>query len=850
MPGNTDLPIYDIRDELRTALQTHTRFVLEAPTGSGKSTQVSQMLLDDGLVTEGEIVVLQPRRVAARLLAKRVAEERGGQLGGEVGYQVRFDSKVSKQTRIRYITEGLLLRQLLKDDSLGKVGAVIFDEFHERHLHGDVGLALTRWLQQERRPDLLIGVMSATLDAEGLVDYLQPCAHLSSEGRTYPVDIQYAGNPRKMKAHTDDPWEMAAAQFNHMVKAGAEGDFLIFMPGAYEIRKTIEAITGTGAAREFNVLPLHGELPPEQQDAAVGSRGEKRKCVVSTNVAETSLTIDGVRNVIDAGLARIPAFDPRRGINTLLVEKISQASSDQRAGRAGRTAPGTCVRLWSEADHNHRPPRELPEIRRVDLSEILLTLLAVGIDDITKLPWYESPDVTALGKAKVLLRDLGAVDRGVQITEVGQRMANFPLHPRYARLFIAASEAGCLQPALLVAAFAQERNFILPLDNKIQRQKREDLLQDDAAEKSDFIYMLRAWELARSKEFDHKFCRQWGIHGQVCRQATRSAQQYLQIAQQQGLDTVSNEWNEADLRKCLLLAFSDQLAKRRDRGTLNCALVHKRSGEVRRQSVVRQSHLLVSAEIEERDVRGEVSVLLGMNTAIEERWLREFYPEEFEEESETAWHPTQRRVYARTRKTFRELVLEENEDGEPDADKAATILAEQILAKRIDVKAWGTKVEDWIERVNFLAKHAPEYEIEAIGEDDLKMILEQFCYGCVSHRDVRDKDPWPALKDWLTPEQLPLIDSLAPTQMVLSNGKKVRVRYERGAAIVSGKLQHFYDVEEQPSVCHGAVKAKVELLAPNQRPCQLTEDLPNFWKTSYEGVKKELKGRYPKHEWR
>ena len=353
MPSPRDLPIYELESAVVAALRASGRLIVQAPTGSGKSTQIPQMLLRHGLLGEkGEIVVLQPRRLAARLLAKRVAEEVGSPLGATVGYQIRLESRVSEATRIRFVTEGILLRQMSFDAQLRGVSTVVFDEFHERHLYGDISLARALQIQQSTRPDLKIIVMSATLDTGVLKTYLAPCELLVSQGRSYPVRIEYL--PKTVNFDQDPVWDVAARECERVAGASS-GDFLVFMPGAYEISRTVQAIQGLRALREFVTFPLHGELPPEQQDRAV-ARYEARKIIVSTNVAETSLTIDGVTTVIDCGLARVARFDPHRGINTLLIEKISAASADQRAGRAGRTAPGVCVRLWTEREHGQRAP--------------------------------------------------------------------------------------------------------------------------------------------------------------------------------------------------------------------------------------------------------------------------------------------------------------------------------------------------------------------------------------------------------------------------------------------------------------------------------------------------------------
>src|SRR4051812_46428655 len=401
-----ELPIYELEPAVVAAVRGAGRLIVQAPTGSGKSTQIPQMLWRHGLLGDkGEVVVLQPRRLAARMLAKRVAEEAGTSLGGIVGYQIRLESRVSERTRIRFVTEGILLRQMSFDAALRGISAIVFDEFHERHLYGDISLARALQIQQRIRPDLRIIVMSATLDAGALKNYLAPCEVLVSQGRSFPVRIEYL--PKAVNFEHEPVWEVAAQECER-VAFESTGDVLVFMPGAYEISRTVQAIQGSRALRDFVVFPLHGELPPEQQDRAI-ERYEQRKIIVSTNVAETSLTIEGVTTVVDAGLARVARFDPHRGINTLLIEKISAASADQRAGRAGRTAPGVAVRLWTEREHGQRALQELPEVKRLDLSEVVLTLKASSIDDVFSFPWLEKPDERALARAEMLLADLGAL---------------------------------------------------------------------------------------------------------------------------------------------------------------------------------------------------------------------------------------------------------------------------------------------------------------------------------------------------------------------------------------------------------------------------------------------------------
>lgn len=840
MPSN--LPIETIRRALAETLRAGNRVVLSAPTGSGKSTQVPQMLIDEGLMPpDQEVIILQPRRLAARMLAKRVAEERGAQLGSEVGFHIRFDRVFGCDTRIKFVTEGILLRMMLSEPDLPGVGAVIFDEFHERHLHGDLGMALVRQLQERSRSDLKLVVMSATLETEQLSAYLDNCPVLEAEGRVHPIEVRYAGGDAPV-------WERAAKQVGRLVTDQPDGDVLVFMPGAYEIRKTLEELQAQRSLRDFVCLPLHGELPPAEQDAAVRRYGD-RKIIVATNVAETSLTIDGITVVVDGGQARVARYDPHRGINTLLIEKISQASAEQRAGRAGRTAPGICLRLWSERDHEHRPPREQPEIRRIDLAETILTLKLAGYDDLEAFPWFERPDEKALARAVSLLEDLGALDHDSGLTETGRRMASFPAHPRYARLFLAAGELGCVWHIALIAAMAQGRRLLLPIDNKRRREEREDVLGETS---SDFFHLLRAWGMARKQGYNQGFCRQWGIHAGAAREAERGAQQFLRLAQAQGLDTGERPIDEEAIRRCLLLAFSDQLAKRLDRGTLRCDLVHGRRGELRRHSALRDVPLFVAAEIDEIEARGEVTVFLSLATAVEESWLEAYFPDDFSETSETVYDPDFKRVETRTLRQFRDLVLAQSEGGEPDADAAARMLAQEIHAGRLEFKPWDSQVERWIARVNFAALYCPELEIEPLDEEGRLMILEQICHGATRAKDLREAQVWPYVRDWLTDEQAAALDVLVPESVEMPRRKRpIMLRYEDGRAIISSKLQDFYDIPHgELTICQGRYKLVVELLAPNGRPAQVTTDLDAFWETSYEGVKKDLRGRYPKHEWR
>ena len=854
-----ELPIYELETALVAALRGTGRVVVQAPTGSGKSTQIPQMLRTHGFLEAGEVVVLQPRRLAARMLARRVAEEVGCALGDEVGYQIRLESRVSARTRVRFVTEGILLRQMSFDARLRGVSALVFDEFHERHLYGDISLARALQIQATTRPDLKIVVMSATLDAQGLAEYLAPCEILTSQGRSFPVAIEYLA--RAVNFEAEPVWDVAARECARLA-GSTEGDFLVFLPGAYEIGRTVQAL---GEHRELHgcvVLPLHGELPPEAQDRAV-ARTSARKIIVSTNVAETSLTIDGVTVVVDAGLARQAKFDPNRGINTLLVEKISRASADQRAGRAGRTAPGRCLRLWTEREHAGRLAQELPEVRRLDLAEVVLTLKASGIDDVAGFPWLEKPDPKALARAEMLLTDLGALalekksaggDGQAVITELGRRMLRFPVHPRYARMFLEAEARGCVRPVALMAALTQGRSFLQRGLPRAVDEAREEALGEET--ESDFFLLMRAWRFAEKASFGLDACRRLGIHAQGARAVGPLFASFLEIAEKEGLDVAERRPEAGAVAKCVLAGFSDQVARRLDGGTLRCELVHARRGFLARESAIQRAPLLVVAEVSEIGRGdGEVSTLLSLATAVEEPWLKELFPADYREERAVVYDPEMKRVITRRERRFRDLVLEARVSGdEAPLGEAALLLTREVVAGRIKIEAWDETVEQWILRVNRMAEWFPELEVNPLTDADRPTLIEQLCYGELGARAVKDKgkdEIMAVLRDWLTAEQLAVLDDYLPERLTMANGRKAKLEYAKeGPPVLSARIQELYGIEGRFTLGRGRVPVKIHVLAPNYRPIQVTDDLTSFWRDMYPTVKGELSRRYPRHEWR
>jgi ATP-dependent helicase HrpB len=800
------------------------------------------MLLDNELAGNGQIIILQPRRLPTRMLAARVAQERNGKLGEEVGYQIRLDNHATPKTRIRFVTEGVLLRQMAGNPNLPGVTVLIFDEFHERHLYGDIALARALEVQASSRQDLKIVVMSATLDTDLLQAHLRPCRVLSSEGRTFPVEIEYL----KRETIDEPPWELASDALNQSPDDG--GDVLIFMPGAYEISRTIQELKHSGF--KGIVLPLHGDLSPRAQDAAVATYQE-RKVVVSTNVAETSLTIDGVTLVIDSGLAKIAKFDPHRGINTLITERISRASADQRAGRAGRTAPGRCIRLWSERDQLNRRPQDLPEIKRLDLAEVLLTLKAAGVADLKHFGWIEMPDSNSLRHAIELLEDLGALEReSGKITAIGRRMLSFPVHPRYSRMLLMADELNCVPTVALIAAITQERHLLRRSENKQMDHDRELLLGHEV--ESDFFVLIRAWLYAQEHGADRS--RRLGIRYTISQQIAPVFEQFVEIARDEGLnvDRRVDEFDAEALGKCMLVGFPDHLAKRIDAGTLRCDLVHKRHGVLARESVVQKSPLIIAGEIREIQGRNdELIVLLSQVTGVREEWLRELFPDDFREVQEVFFDTTTRRVQAEKVLLFRDLVIQNTKlDAAPD-QKASQLLAKEVIAGRCPLVHWSHEVEQWIVRLNCLCEWYPDLSLPKIDTEARFYLTQQICHGAVSFKEIKDRPVWPVIKSWLSHLQQQALDQFAPARYTLPNGRHAKLLYaENKPPLLAARIQDLYGVEGSLMICDGRVPILLQILAPNHRPIQTTQNLSAFWKEAYPKFKQELQRKYPKHEWR
>lgn len=843
------LPIHEVQESFLNVFQNHRRVLVKAPTGSGKSTQIPQWIADQGLNSNLKVLVLQPRRLPTRMLAKRVAQERGGELGKEVGYRIRLENRTTLQTRIEYLTEGILTRQMMGDKDLSGVGALVFDEFHERHLEGDVALAMAMEIQESRRPDLKIVVMSATLEMKRLQDYLsregEVAPVIESEGRTFPVEMRF--HPRSLEDR-ESLFDETALVCESLMKEHPEGDVLIFMPGSYEIQKTMRALEYR--VRGVLILPLHGELPPDQQDAAIQSYST-RKIIVSTNVAETSLTIDGVRIVIDSGWARVASYDPNRGINTLVVQKISRASADQRAGRAGRTAPGICYRLWSLRDHEGRAAQELPEVKRLELSEVALNLKSHGIIDLVRFRWIEDPEEKSLLRAENLLKSLGAIDFQTGfLTHLGKQMTAFPAHPRYARMLMEANRLGCVRAVCLIAVLTQSRSILMRATDRKQEQLRHDLLGENPL--SDFFLWMRAWRYAEGCHFEMGKCRALGIHVQSARLIQPMLQQFLKIAQDQGMDISEKPAAEEMIQRSVLAGFSDQLAVRLDGGTLRCAVSGGRRGVISSDSGVQKARIVVATEIQEIEGKEkDLTVRLGGVTAVSESWLLELGGDRFVHGKRFVWDPILKKVLTETFMQFDDLVLEAKRRDSVPSSEGSRLLAESILKEGLPLKGWDDRVDQWIIRINCFAKWCPEWGIKPFEADDRDLIVHQICEGALSYKEVKDREVWSALESWLSYEQRRQFEKEIPERIELPGGKRAKISYFADRdPVLSATIQALYGVEEDLMIARGRVPLLIEILAPNQRPVQMTKSLKAFWKEIYPTLKLELSRKYPRHEWR
>ncbi len=807
-----DFPIQSLLPDILSALDGHARLVLEAPPGAGKTTQVPLALRTAGWLQGRKILMLEPRRVAARAAAGFMARQLDEAVGETVGYRIRFESKVSAATRIEVLTEGLLTRRIQDDPLLEDVGAIVFDEFHERHLAGDLGLALALDIQRQLRPDLRILVMSATLDGERLAAQLD-APRLSSEGRSFPVEIAH------FAARKDEVLNFQAKRAVEQALQQHPGDVLVFLPGRREINALQDALAAlAGAALE--ILPLHGDLPIEQQTRALEPASEGvRRVVLASNVAESSVTLPGVRMVIDSGLAREPRFDPNSGFSRLEVTAISQASADQRAGRAGRVSSGWCYRLWPASQRLE--PMRRAEIQHSELGALALELAAWGSMD---LPFVDAPPSGALQAGRDLLQSLGALDDSGRITPLGKRMLGLGTHPRLAAMLLAVHDEQEKALACDLAALIEARDPLLGA-RRDDWQARWQALADFRARRS-----------------------VPGANAAALKQLDLTAAQWRRRVRCEAKPPASVPAHA--LGDVLLHAFPDRIAKQHDSEPLRYQLASGRMARLHPESSLYGEPWLCASEL-----RFEAKEALVLRAApIDEHRLRDDVPERFREDDVVRWDETRNALLSRREKRFAQIVLSSQSLGKVDPELAAAALCAVVRQKGLSVLPWSGKAAQFRARVGFLRRVMPELDLPDCGDAALLDGLETWLKPALrgkSRLDALDSgelgEALYALFDWNTRRQ---VDRLAPAALTVPSGLERTLSYdEDGPPVLAVKLQELFGLAESPKVADGRVTVMLHLLSPGGKPLQITQDLRNFWNSTYAEVKKEMKGRYPRHPW-
>lgn len=821
------LPIEDILPQLTSSLQTHNSVVIQAPPGAGKTTRVPLALLDAPWLRGMGIVMLEPRRLAATNAARWMASILGEEAGGTVGYTIRFDRKVSRQTRVEVVTEGVLTRRLQSDPLLDGVGAVIFDEFHERSIHADLALALCRDVQQGLREELRIIVMSATLDAAPVAGLLGDAPIITSEGRSFPVNIRY------LPEDSRDPLPISVSNAIRTALAVTEGDILAFLSGAGEIRRCYQLLQeGDTLPSSPLIATLYGDLPFAEQERAI-LPAERRKVVLATNIAETSLTIEGVRVVIDGGFCRRLRFDPGSGLDRLVTERISVASATQRAGRAGRLSPGTCFRLWSEHTQRTLIPADPPEIVTSDLTPVALDLAAWGVTDASSLTWLTPPPKASFEEARQILVQLDALDRHGMITEVGRRMAELPVHPRLAHMLTRAVGRGVAPLACDVAAIMSERDLVKASGGTALERSESDMLVR--------VEVLNGWRKGR------RFA---GGDAAACRTVDRSAQHLRRLLNIGKEHAVAGA--DADMVGLLLAwAYPDRIALRRGDSGRRYLLAGGRGALLSERSSVHDEPLLV-AHVVERGERGD-DLIRQASVLTLETFTREF-SDDIVTERKVFWDEREGRVVSCEEERFGALVLGSRPSA-ATADEVRSALVEGIVrGPGLSALRWSTAARRFRARVRLMARLFPDEGWPDLSDEALLATLGEWLGphldGVRRLADAAAVDLLPPLQGLLPWNLLRRLDEGAPTHLVVPSGSRVPIDYgDDGAPALAVKLQEMFGLAETPTVAWGRVPVVVHLLSPAGRPLQVTADLRGFWNGAYQEVKKEMRGRYPKHPW-
>ncbi len=858
------LPIDALLPRVEEILRSHKCLVLRAATGAGKTTRVPPTVLAalQAQGIDGRVIMLEPRRIAARAAARRIAVEHGWSVGEEVGYQVRFERRSSASTRILVVTEGILVRQLQEDPFLEGVAALIFDEFHERRLDSDLALALARRVQTEVRPELRLVVMSATLDAGPVAAFLGDCPRLESAGRSFPVQVDYLPRPPEEPLRRSP--QLVAAGVRRLLgderlqEEGGAGDLLAFLPGVGEIRRCADLLADTVGSDPALVLqPLYGDLPGEQQDAALrpDPRG-RRRIVLATNVAESSVTVEGIAGVVDSGLARSLRYDPASGLDRLQLGRISQASAEQRRGRAGRQREGVCLRLWSEFEHQGLPAHDTPEIRRVDLAGPALQLLAWG-EDPADFAWYQSPEGAAIAAARDLLYRLGALDgpSSTGLTPLGRALVRLPLPPRLGRLLLACHGWGYTDGGALLAALLAERPPFRRRSSKgsLPHGVEERPVPASESDLLDRLDVLRRF--ARSGR-DPGSPQGPLLLGRA-RQVLRAADQLAMLVRRDSQLASTESWaadeqrpssEEEALSRALLAAFPDRLVRRRPEDPERGVMLGGRGVRLAAESGLRSltdNPLFVAVELTEGR---HAEALVRQASAVRLAWLA---PRFLDTREDVAFDTERQRVLATRRTIWQDLVIDEVACPVSDGEQAASVLAaaaREALQEALPLD--DPDVAGFLTRLRCLADWRPELQLPRFDQDELRELLPTLCSGKRSFAELRRVPLLEVLEGGLDWPQRQALDCDAPERLPLPSGSKVRLQYEEGKPpVLAARIQELFGLGETPRVAGGKVPVLLHLLAPNMRPQQVTEDLESFWHNTYPLVRKELQGRYPKHAW-
>jgi ATP-dependent helicase HrpB len=828
-----ELPIDAALPEIRAAVAAHPVVIVEAPPGAGKTTRIGPALLDLPATRDGRIVMVEPRRIAARTAAARMAAESQTDLGQLFGYQVRFDRQTSAATRLSVVTPGILLRELQGDGVLSQVSAVILDEFHERSLEVDILLGMLRRIQETIRPELRLVVMSATLNTASISGYFPAAPVIAVPGKMFPVAIRHArpGPQRRIVEAVTEQVLQAAGQ--------DDGDMLVFLPGVGEILQTARNLERPAAREGWEILPLYGEMSPADQDRALAPHPQ-RKIILATNVAETSLTIDGVRIVVDSGWARVQRIDPAVGLNVLALEPISRASAEQRAGRAGRTASGVCWRLWDEATQRSRPAHTDPEILRVDLAGAVLQLIVWGEADVACFPWLTPPRPQALEQARELLEHLDAI-AGTRPTPLGHQLVQLPVHPRLGRLLIAGNQLGVPRAAALAAAMLADRDVF-------DRRAPHGSTGGQPFTRSRGLHACDVTERVRGLQTFFATGRTDFPQGQVrvgaAWQVQRASQQLLDNLRSHGSPLQPEQPLDRQLSQALLAAMPDRVARRREPHKPRGVMVGGRGVKLDPASGVQAEELFVCVDVDASGTEATVR----QASAVDRQWLD---PLHCTQRDERFFHPTQGTVITRRRTYWFDLLLEETPVPTPLDEQTGEILAAAAVQYWHRVFPSDDKqLQSFLGRARWLAAAMPEADWPDLSNAGLQQQLRQWCCGWRDLESLREL-PWRALiEQLLSHPQRQLLDREAPQSFTLPSGRQVLLVYEADKPpVLAARIQDFFGLRETPRIAGGRVRLLLHLLAPNNRCQQITDDLASFWQNTYPEVRKQLRGRYPKHNW-